>query len=90
VELNVMWRDAQGRVVSSSWSKSSGWDLPSRPTDRREHLDGSARSVYIAPCDIKHLTQRGSLRDRLPGFPGSVDHPLTTVSWEDGKEVSNI
>ena len=28
VDINVIWRDAQGRVASSSWSKSSGWDLP--------------------------------------------------------------
>jgi hypothetical protein len=48
VELNVMWRDAQGRVVSSSWSGSSGWDLPNCPKDGKKLLDGSARSVYIA------------------------------------------
>jgi len=28
VDINVMWRDPQGRAVTSSWSKSSGWDLP--------------------------------------------------------------
>ena len=38
VELNVIWRDARGRVVGSSWSKLLGWDL----------LGRSARSVYIA------------------------------------------
>ena len=29
VDINVIWRDARGRAVTSSWSKSSGWDLPS-------------------------------------------------------------
>lgn len=28
VDINVLWRDSQGRVASGSWSKSSGWDLP--------------------------------------------------------------
>ena len=27
VDINVTWRDSRGRVASSSWSKSSGWDL---------------------------------------------------------------
>jgi hypothetical protein len=57
VELNVMWRDPHGRVVSSSWSKSSGWDLPDRPNDTIELLNGSARSVYIALNGIKRLKQ---------------------------------
>jgi hypothetical protein len=37
VDVNVMWRDAQGRVVSSSWSKSSGWDMSNV---RAEPMDG--------------------------------------------------
>ncbi|KIM47266.1 hypothetical protein M413DRAFT_7801 [Hebeloma cylindrosporum] len=28
VGINVIWRDALGRVASASWSKSSGWDVP--------------------------------------------------------------
>jgi hypothetical protein len=68
-----MWRDAHGRVVSSSWSKSLGWDLPNYPNDGNELLGRSARSVYIALDDTKHLKRRGSLRDRRPGFNGSVD-----------------
>jgi len=28
-----------------------------------------------------------SPRDRLPRFTGSVDHPLTSLSWENGKEM---
>jgi len=28
VDVNVTWRDEEGRVVSRSWSKASGWDLP--------------------------------------------------------------
>ena len=37
VDVNVTWRDAQGRAVSSSWSKLSGWSLPN---GRGEYLDG--------------------------------------------------
>jgi hypothetical protein len=37
VDINVMWRDARGRVISRSWSKLSGWD---QPNDGREMLDG--------------------------------------------------
>ena len=48
VEMNVMWRDAHGRPASSSWSKSSSWDLPKPPNDASHLLDGPARSVYIA------------------------------------------
>jgi len=59
VEINVMSRDAHARAVSRSWSTSSGWDLPNRPNNRTELLDGPARSVYILLCDIKHLKQRG-------------------------------
>jgi len=39
VDINVIWRDARGRVASGSWSKSSGWDLPD-PNGGREQLDG--------------------------------------------------
>jgi hypothetical protein len=70
VEINVMWRDAHGRAVSSSWSKSSGWDLPNCPNDRTELLGGPA-----------------SLNESLSGLIGSVNHPLATVSWENGKEI---
>jgi len=28
VDINVTWRDEEGRVVSRSWSNSSGWDMP--------------------------------------------------------------
>ena len=79
VELNVMWRDAHGRVVSSSWSKSLGWDLPNHTNDGNELLGRPARSVYIVLDDKKHLKWRGSLRDRRLGFNGSVD--------DGGKEV---
>jgi len=37
VDINVMWRDVHGRAVSSSWSKSSGWDLSN---DENQLLDG--------------------------------------------------
>ena len=47
VDINVMWRDMHGRAVSSSWSKSSGWDLPNYKTEqldvpnyKPEQLDG--------------------------------------------------
>ncbi|KIM36576.1 hypothetical protein M413DRAFT_424693 [Hebeloma cylindrosporum] len=33
-DINVIWRDALGRAVASSWSESSGWDSPS-PTRGR-------------------------------------------------------
>jgi len=39
VDINVIWRDARGRAVTSSWSKSSGWDLPS-PNGGKAHRDG--------------------------------------------------
>ena len=87
MELNVMWRDAHGRVVSSSGSQSLGWNYPN---NGNELLGQSARSVYIALYDIKRLKRRGSLRDCRPNFNGSVDHPLATVSWDGGKEVRNI
>jgi len=84
-----MWRDAHGRLVSSSWSGPLGWDLPNQPNDGNELLGRSARSVYIVLYHIQHLKQRASLRDRRPGFNGSVDHPLATISWDGGKEVRN-
>ena len=37
VDINVTWRDAYGRAVRSSWSKSLGWDLPNGES---ELLDG--------------------------------------------------
>ena len=27
MDINVMWRDAQGYIMSRSWSRSSGWNL---------------------------------------------------------------
>ena len=36
VDINVMWRDAHGRVVSSSWSKLSGWDMSNGRADGRD------------------------------------------------------
>jgi hypothetical protein len=56
VELNVMWKDAHGRLVSSSWSKSLGWDLPNHPNDGNELLGRSARSVYIAQTARSDIT----------------------------------
>jgi hypothetical protein len=41
-------------------------------------------------CAIKHLKQQDRVRDHLPAFIGSLDHPLTSVSWENGKEASDI
>jgi NADPH-dependent 7-cyano-7-deazaguanine reductase QueF len=38
VNINVIWRDAQGRAVTSSWSKSLGWD--SNRDGGRAPLDG--------------------------------------------------
>ena len=41
VSINVIWRDAQGRAVTSSWSKSLGWYLPNPNRDYgRAPLDG--------------------------------------------------
>jgi hypothetical protein len=41
VDINVTWRDSQGRVASSGWSKSSGWDLPNTSGGQGEEpLDG--------------------------------------------------
>jgi len=34
VDINVTWRDAQGCAMSGSWSKASGWDLPSSEAQR--------------------------------------------------------
>jgi hypothetical protein len=40
-DINVIWRDARGRAVTSSWSKSSGWDLPlTSPSGGRAPRDG--------------------------------------------------
>ena len=30
VDINVVWRDVQGQVVSSSWSKTWGWVTSNR------------------------------------------------------------
>ena len=46
VDITVIWRDASGRVASSSWSRSSGWDPPNRTNDRNRLLDAPTRSVY--------------------------------------------
>jgi len=70
VDITVVWRDAYGRAASSSWSKSSGWNLPNRPNDGSQLLYKPA-----------------SPSDSLPNFVGSINHPLTTVSWENGKEI---
>ena len=39
VDITVSWRDERGHLVSSSRSKTLGWDLPKRASER-EHLDG--------------------------------------------------
>ena len=39
VDVNVMWRDEQGRAVSTSWTEGSGWDLPNANGGRTQ-LDG--------------------------------------------------
>ena len=39
MDINVMWRDAQGCVRVGRWFRSSGWDLEN-PNDGRAHLDG--------------------------------------------------
>jgi hypothetical protein len=88
VDITVMWRGADGRAASSSWSKSSGWDLPNRPNDGNKPLNAPEKYVYIAFYDVISPTP-DSPSDSLPGFIASVDHPLTTVSWKQGKEVSN-
>jgi len=56
VDINVTWRDSHGSAMSSSWSTSSGWDVPNGPSDGNQLLHGPARSVYIAFYDIKHLS----------------------------------
>ena len=55
VEINVMWRDARGGTVSSSWSTSSGWDQAKGPNDGGQLLAGPSRSVDITLCDIRRL-----------------------------------
>ena len=45
VDITVMWRDADGRAASSSWSKSSGWDLPKHSKDGSQPPDRQARFV---------------------------------------------
>lgn len=39
VDINVMWRDVQGHVVSSSWSKKWGWDLLDRGVQSGDGLN---------------------------------------------------
>ena len=39
VDIIVSWRDEKGHLVSSSHSKTRGWELPKRAS-RRELLDG--------------------------------------------------
>jgi len=39
VVVNVTWRNAQGRVMTSSWSKTSGWDLPIGEVQRGDGRD---------------------------------------------------
>ena len=46
MDITVIWRNASGRVAGSSWSQSSGWDLPNRPNDGNRLLDAPTRSVY--------------------------------------------
>jgi len=72
VDITVTWRDAHGRAASSSWSKSSGWELPNRPNEREQ---------------LQVLDGPTSPSVGLPDFVGSINHPLTTVSWENGKEI---
>jgi len=55
VEINVLWRDARGHAVSSSWSSSSGWDRPKGPNDGSQLLDAPARSVDIIFYNITCL-----------------------------------
>ena len=35
VDINVTWRDEEGRVAGKGWCKSSGWDLPNANSARR-------------------------------------------------------
>jgi hypothetical protein len=44
VDINVIWRDARGRAVTSSWSKSSGWDLTSPNDSGKAPRDGQDSS----------------------------------------------
>jgi hypothetical protein len=39
VDITVSWKNEQGHLVSSSYSKSLGWDLPKRARERQP-LDG--------------------------------------------------
>jgi hypothetical protein len=49
VGINVMWRDVQGQVVSSSWSKTCGWVT----SHHGEQLgDGMAEVVQGGDVDI--------------------------------------
>ena len=45
MDINVMWRDAQGCVIVGSWSRSSGWNL-ANPNDGKAHLDGQDWGHY--------------------------------------------
>jgi len=49
----------------------------------------SAGARSVQTCNLRYITflMRGSVIDSLPGCIGYVNHPLTMVSWENGKEV---
>ena len=62
VSINVIWRDAQGRAVTSSWSKSLGWYLPhSNRDDGGAPLDGrdwGVLEIRIVVAYVKYLELR--------------------------------
>ncbi|KAF8801587.1 hypothetical protein BYT27DRAFT_7198157 [Phlegmacium glaucopus] len=102
VDITVMWRDADGRAASSSWSKSSGWDLPPNLTnDGSQVLDGlassrrSRSSAWDLPLNSLDRPNDGSQvidgltspSGSLPNFVQAINHPLTTLNWENGKEI---
>ena len=54
VDIIVSWRDEQGRPVSSSHSKTRGWDLPKRASEH-EHLDGRDWDMFSSSQDMAVL-----------------------------------
>jgi len=74
VDINVMWRDARGRTVTGSWSKSSGWDLP---INGSLPLDGQDWGIFAVDCfpffyfGCSHQFNVSEERTETPKWPPS-------------------
>ena len=63
VNINVIWRDARGHAVTSSWSKSSGWDLPnSNRLGGRASLNGREWGIFDTYIFL-HILNTSKLRN---------------------------